>query len=167
MRYLNVAALGLRGRHHPPIANLITTHNVRLSKPHLKFLAGNYLTYSVRAAQSGGSSACRLCLSGSEETTSHVISSCLALSQERQKLFGEYITLCKLTKNCLNFENFLENEELTCQFILDPTSLNLSERISPNDPILKNILNLSRDFCYLLDKTRLKLLKEKEANLKV
>ena len=95
-----------------------------------------------------------------------MISSCQALSQERQKLFCEYFTLCKLTRNCLNFENFLENEELTCQFNLDPTSLNLPERVSPNDPILKNILNLSRDFCYLLDKTRLKLLKEKEANLK-
>ena len=69
------------------------------------------------------------------------------------------------TRGCLNFDNFLENEEITCQFILDPTSLNLSERISPNDPILNNFFKLSRDFCYLLDKTRLKMLKEKEARM--
>ena len=67
LQYLNVAALGLRGRHHPALSNLITTHDVRLSKPHLKFLSGNYLTYSVRAKQSGGSSICKICLSGSNQ----------------------------------------------------------------------------------------------------
>ena len=166
MQYLNVAALGLRGCHHPAISNLNTTHDVRLSKPHLKFLAGNYLTYSVKATQSGGSSTCKLCLSGSEETVSHVISTCQALAQERNKIFGEYRILCTQTKNFLDFEKFIENEEIICQFILDPSSLNLQERVSPNDPILNKFFNLSRDLCYILDKTRLRLLKEKEANMK-
>ena len=90
MSYLNVAALSLRGRHHPALAQLITTHDVRMSKPHLKFLAGNYLTYSTRATQSGGSPACRLCSSGSEETVSHVISTCQALAEVRNKVFSDF-----------------------------------------------------------------------------
>ena len=164
MCYLNVAALGLRGRHHPALAKLITTHDVRISKPHLKFLSGNYLTYSTRATQSGGSPACRLCTSGSEETVCHVISTCLALAQVRNKVFCDFRTLCKQTTNNLDFDAFLENEELTCQFILDPTSLNLPIRVSQNEPLLNNFFNLSRDFCYLIDKTRISLLKEAETS---
>jgi hypothetical protein len=38
MEYLNVATIGLRGRHHPALSNLITTHDVRPSGPHLEFL---------------------------------------------------------------------------------------------------------------------------------
>ena len=167
MSYLNVAALSLRGRHHPALAQLITTHDVRMSKPHLKFLAGNYLTYSTRATQSGGSSACRLCSSGSDETVSHVISTCFSLAQVRNKVFNDFKILCKQTTNDLDFDVFLKSEELTCQFILDPTSLNLPTRLSQNEPLLNNFFKLSRDFCYLIDKTRIRLLKEAETSSKI
>ena len=157
----------LRERHHPALAQLITTHDVKMSKPHLKFLAGNYLTYSTRAAQSGGSSVCRLCSSGSDETISHVISTCFALAQVRNKVFNDFKILCKQTTNDLDFDVFLKSEELTCQFILDPTSLNLPTRLSQNEPLLNNFFKLSRDFCYLIDKTRIRLLKEAETSSKM
>ena len=103
MEYLNVATIGLRGRHHPALSNLITTQDVRLSRPHLKFLSGNYLTYSIRASQSGGSPLCRICSSGQEESVRHVISTCQAMSEERHRLLSEFRTLCSLTKNCIDF----------------------------------------------------------------
>jgi hypothetical protein len=45
MNYPNVSTTGLRGRRHQALANLVTTKEVKLARPHLKFLAGNYLTY--------------------------------------------------------------------------------------------------------------------------
>ena len=74
MSFLHVSTIGLRGRHHPALSNMITTHEVKLSRPHIKFLSGNYLTYQIKSEQSGGSPLCRICQS--DETVSHVISTC-------------------------------------------------------------------------------------------
>ena len=164
MTYLNVSTIGLRGRHHPALSNLITTREVQLSRPHIKFLAGNFLTYKIKADRSGGSSRCRICLSGSDETVSHIIASCQSLSVERTRILSEFRNLCRLTKNQINFENILKNEETLTQFILDPTSLNLSERLSSKDPLVKDFFKLSRDFCYKIDKNRLGLLKQLETD---
>ena len=60
----------------------------------------------------------------------------------------------------------LDNEDLLCQFILDPTSLNLKTRVSLNDPLVPQFYKLSRDFCFLLDKTRIGLLKQMEETSK-
>ena len=82
MGYFNVSTLGLRGRHHPALANQLTSNDVRISRPHLKLLAGNYLTYKIKADQSGGSPACRICRSGAEESVSHVVSACSGMTLE-------------------------------------------------------------------------------------
>ena len=166
MEYLNVSTIGLGGRHHPALANLVSTQDVRMSRPHLKFLSGNYLTYDVKASQSGGSARCRICSSGSNETVCHVISTCQALSVERNKLLNEFEKLCSLTKNQINFTDMKESETKLCQFILDPTSLNLGVRVSLNDPLLPDFFRLTRDYCFLMDKTRIRLLKVIENNLK-
>jgi hypothetical protein len=83
------------------------------------------------------------------------------MSDERNRLLSEYRTLCSLTKNCIEFEKIEQNEEHLCQFILDPTSLNLPVRVSLSDPLMKDFYRLSKDYCYLIDKTRIRLLKEK------
>ena len=165
MEFLNVSNIGLRGRRHIAIANLLTTQDVKYSRPYLEFLSGNYLTYGTRAIQAGGSPRCRICPFGLEESVSHVISSCDAMSEERSKLLIEYRQLCSQTKNCINFENILEDEKLMCQFILDPTSLNLPVRVSLNDPLVPQFFRLTRDYCFLMDKTRIRLLKEMEDNI--
>ena len=54
MSYLNVSLSGLRGRHHPALSQMITTREVQTARPHIKLLAGNYLTYKIKADQSGG-----------------------------------------------------------------------------------------------------------------
>ena len=102
--------------------------------------------------------------SGLEESVSHVISLCDAMSEERSKLLIEYRQVCIQTKNCINFENFLEDEKLLCPFILDPTSLNLPVRVSIHDPMVPQFYRLSRDYWFLMDKTRIRLLKEIEDN---
>ena len=77
---------------------------------------------------------------------------------ERCRLLEEMKQLCSLTKNKIQFDKIIEDEEVLCQFILDPTSLNLQSRVSLADPILPNFYKLSRDFCFLIDKTRTGLL---------
>ena len=62
--FLNTYSCNLRGRPHPAVKNMISTWDVKRSRAHLKFLSGNYLTYEVKAAQSGGSARCRLCDTG-------------------------------------------------------------------------------------------------------
>ena len=160
MKYLNVSTMGLRGRYHPALSNMVTTGEVKLARPHLKFLSGNYLTYKVKSDQSGGNPHCRICTTGSDETVSHVISTCQGMALERQRLLAEFENLCQFTKNEINFASISSNEEILCQFILDPTSLNLQTRVSPYDPIVNSFFKLSRDFCYVIDKTRVGLLQQ-------
>ena len=122
MKYLNISTLGLRGRHHPALSNMITTNDVKLSRPHVKFLAGNYLTYQIRSEQSGGSPRCRICPTECPETVSHVISTCSGMAVERERLLTEFSDLCKKTKTEIIFDEISKDEELLCQFILDPLS---------------------------------------------
>ena len=91
-----------------------------------------------------------------------MISTCQALREQRDKVLEEYRTLCKLTKNKIDFEEIEKSDEELCQFILDPTSLNLQIRVSLQDPLLTYFVKLSRDFCFIIDKTRVGLLKELE-----
>ena len=164
MGFLNTFSCSLRGRHHPALANMYTTWEVRRSRSHIKFLSGNYLTYKVKSDQSGGSARCRICETGADETTSHVISTCQGLAVEREKILEDFSKLCNITKNDIIFEDFLQNENQLCQFILDPASPNLSNRVSVQDPLLPQFYKLSRDFCHVIDNTRLRLLKELKEN---
>ena len=45
MKFLHVELTGLRGKHHPAIANIKTTHEVSKLRLHLKMHCSNLLTY--------------------------------------------------------------------------------------------------------------------------
>ena len=154
MQYLNTNLLGLTGRQHPAIQNMNTSWEVRMSRPHLKFLSGNYLTYSIKSEQSGGSARCRICSSGNDDTVFHIVIECPALNDIRNSIIPEFKQLCTMTRNNISFDKITENLENTCQFLLDPASMNLPSRVNISDPILPEMYRLSRDFCYKLDKSR-------------
>ena len=116
----------------------------------------------MKADQSGGSARCCNCTSGEHETVSHVISTCTGMEVERDRLLEEFKTLSSSTKNQIHFEDIAENAKLLCQFILDPSSLNLPKRVSLSDPLLKDFFKLSSEFCFIIDKTRVNLLKQLE-----
>ena len=48
-----------------------------------------------------------------------------------------------------------------CQFILDPSSFNIKEKVHLNDPIMGSLFKLSRDYCYVVNSARKKILKER------
>ena len=91
MGFLNVSLSGLRGRHHPALANIITTYEVQKCRIHLKMLAGDFFTYEVKADQSGGSPHCRCCSYPSPpENLQHILTSCSSYSDIRVRNMKTY-----------------------------------------------------------------------------
>ena len=160
MNYLHVGLTGLRGKHHPAISNIKTTTEVAKLRPHLKMLCGNLLTYGMKFEQSGlGSPHCRLCDSQFESVT-HIVASCSKFEDIREKILIEMDQKLEDSKNNLRISKFMNSEETLTQFILDPTSMNLKERVHVNDPIVPELFRLSRDICYSINKRRMKLLED-------
>ena len=167
MKYLNVLVTGLRGGHHPALSNQLTTFEVQKGRPHLKMLCCDYYTYEKRADQSGGSPHCRCCENSSRinvirpsESIHHILTQCPAYSEIRNRIILEFASLC--SRSGIEFEHILEDEKLLCQFFLDPTSLNLPVRVSMSDPNLGSYYRKSRDLCFSIHNTRMKILQERK-----
>ena len=166
MKYLNVSLTGLRGKLHTAISGISTTHAVTKMRPHIKMLTNNYLTFEEKSLQSGGSPYCRLCSDASNlsessesseyETLEHLISRCKKISDTRKSILNQIKNIIQETKLDLDPTTF-SDAELT-QFILDASSLNLQKRVSITHPILPRLFQLSRDFCYFIDKSRNKMM---------
>ncbi len=145
----------MNGKLHPAIQNISTTQEVTTSRPHIKMLTGNYLTYKLKSEQNTNISPhCRICLNGDDETQ-HILTSCLKTESIRMKISSEMRDTCQFSLNHVDFKH-IENDKIRlCQFILDPSSLNLPTRININDPILPRLFKLSRDYCFAVDKKRI------------
>ena len=152
MKYFNVGALGLTGRIHPSISNIQNTSDVQKMRIHTKMLVGNYYTYVMKARQSGGSSRCRQCDNGEEDDICHILLS--HMSPPRTRILEQISQLCDLSYSELNFNELKKCKETLVQFILDPTSLNLKNRISMSDPILPELFKYCHTFCFLTDQER-------------
>ena len=163
MQYLNVSLTGLRGKRHPALSGIVTTHEVKRAKIHIKMLAGDFLTHQVRADRSGGSPLCRTCPENSPKTEdlNHILTECLVYKEVRQRMFPEISEVCKMTKSECSFEDIFRNNSSLCQFILDPTSFNLENRVHIDDPALPALFKMSRDYCYAINSIRMKKLSAK------
>ena len=162
MCYFNVSLIGLTGQCHPAISNIFTTNEVKRSRYHLKMLLGDFHSFEVISSQSGGDPHCKICsnenLNGERyvENTCHILISCEALSDIREKYFEYYRQTLKM--NTIDFEYIISDKEVACQFILDPTSFNLKQRININDPLATELFKISRNFCNDINIKRLHLL---------
>ena len=129
----------------------------------MKMLAGDYFTYEIKANQSGGSPHCRCCpFPSPNENISHILTVCLAYSDIRNRMIPEFEKLCNEAKTNLYFQEICNQNVALCQFILDPASFNLRNRVHMNDPILGQLFRLSRDYCYAINSARMKILRSKE-----
>ena len=160
MHYFNVSLIGLRGKKHPALLGVVTTHEAKKSRIHLKMMVGDYLTYQTKSNRSGGSPLCRGCPENSpqNETLSHILTECFAYADIRERMFPEFSEVCKTTKSDIIFEDVLNNKNSLCQFILDPTSFNLDKRIHFTDPALNEMFKISRDYCYTINSARMKII---------
>ena len=162
MKFLNVATFGLRGRHHPVISGLKTTLEVQKSRPHIKMLCMDYLTFEKKAKQQGGSSSCKCCTDNEVENLTHILTSCTAYSNIRERIFPQFSKICSLS----NFDFWAivsQNSELA-QFILDPTSLNLNQRLNISDKNVDSLMKLTHDYCYAVHKQRISILDQLKSN---
>ena len=103
---------------------------------------------------------CWSCKNSGNENMIHLVSQCDAYSEIRERIKPQYKDLCLKTQSTMNFENIEKDDITFCQFVLDPTSMSLRYRVNFNDPILEQILQLSRDYCYAIHVRRLKILEE-------
>ena len=63
-----------------------------------------------------------------------------------------------MSKSKLDFDPIYNDDEMFCQFVLDPSSFNLKRRIHMNNPILEQMFCLSRDYCFAVNSARMKIL---------
>ena len=175
LKFLNVSILGLRGKHHPSLSNLITSHDVQKSQPHIKMLCNDYYTYEKRANQSGGSPHCRSCSDPNKQTGGslpiediiHILTVCSSYADTRERILKEFSILCHKSEANIDFNNnIMANKNKLCQFLLDPTSINLDLRINVTDPLLPEFFKLSRDLCHSIHTKRMNIIKEKNQEQK-
>ena len=125
-------------------------------------LSGDFFTYETKASQSGGSAHCRVCFQDIKihniESTAHILTSCVKYDDIRERIFPEYDEILKRSRETLKLRNFEHNNETLCQFILDPTSMNLKYRILDNDPTISELFKVSRDLCFAISKVRRSML---------
>ena len=125
MIYFNVSLNGLSGRPHPAMLNINTTNEVQNSRPHLKMLCGDYITFWLQSKQyTNISPECRLCYSSDGgdggkyiDNIEHILTSCYTTQTIRSKILTEVRALCKQTKNKINFGNIEKNNTQLCQFM--------------------------------------------------
>ena len=75
-----------------------------------------------------------------DQLRNFILTQCYAY---QERIFPEYSNVCKATKSKICFEDILRRQDSLCQFILDPTSLNLEERVNIKDPALPELLKIS------------------------
>ena len=81
------------------------------------------------------------------------------------RILEEFSYLCLQVKSVLDLSEPMTDSETLCQFILDPSSFNLKQRVHMNDPLLGSFFRVSRDLCFAVNERRMKLLKEKKQNV--
>ena len=165
LEFMNVSLTGLRGKHHPSLASIVNVEDVKKLRLHTKFLVGDYLTYQVKFDQTGqGNPLCKLCRD-ENETISHIIATCPAFDEIRNRVVQQMSDVCLLSKSSINLQNLVNNTKSMTQFILDPTSFNLKERIHLSDPVVQQLFKLSRHMCYGIHSERIRQLKQLSENI--
>ena len=94
------------------------------------------------------------------ESISHIFTICSAYNTKRENILKEIEELCLLTKNNLNFDEIKSDEKQLTQFIIDPTSFNLQNRVHISDPIVPAFFKLSTNLCNEIHKERTHILRE-------
>ena len=133
--------------------------NCRKMGPYMKFLTGDYLTYLKKYENTNqGNPLCKICHTGNESVC-HILAICPEYEDIRNRILSEISQLCLLAKIEFDFTKFLSDPEVLTQFLLDPTSFNLTERVHVSDPIVTHMFKLSRDICWAIHSKRMKTLK--------
>ena len=161
MSYLNVQLLGLSGRPHPALQNILTTQDAKKLRLHLKFLTSDYLTNErIAKDRPSLSPACVLC-SFPNDTIEHVMVGCKATADVRRRLFPELVNVVAQVQPMCNILWLPPPPSILTQFVLDCSSLNLPDsfRIPAHNPGIYKIYKISRDWSFGISCERSRLLR--------
>ena len=134
-------------------------------------LLGDYYTYEMKSQQSDCSPHCRVCASqttkrhdsiSESESICHILVICEAYRDIRNNILSQMHALCEQSVSGVNFSEVMKHPQALCQFLLDPSSMNLFARISMQDPQLESFFKLTRQLCYSINEKRLTLLRSLE-----
>ena len=159
MTYLNVQTCSLSGTLHPALQHLLTTQDAKKVRYHIKFLCGDFLTGERLGLDQGVNPQCPLC-PAPVETASHILVQCRAMHHVRERLLPELLNaILTADPTCLILV-YPASPHLA-QFLLDCTSLNLPNhfRLSPQNPSIKEVFKISRDWCHAVAKERSRKIK--------
>ena len=164
LQYLNVQLQGLSGRPHASLQYISETRDAMKFRAHMKLLTGDFLSYELLANQRGSDPRCRLCPSPLE-STQHILTECLATSELRERLLPDLLNLLHDIQPSNGLLEISRSNRILTQFILDPTSPNLSNdyRIPVQHPSLNDLFRVSRDWCFAITSSRAKQLKNLNA----
>ena len=112
----------------------------------------------MKSIQSGGSPRCPMHDCEEDDDICHILTS--HMSYSRETILNDIKQLCLTSISGLDFSSIIGNCEYLTQLILDPTSLNLAQRIHISDPCLPDLFKLCHKYCYYTDKERTQYLKE-------
>ena len=151
---------------HPVLRNVAAASDVLKLRVQVRFLVGDYLTYSLDHSHGNGKSPhCRLCSTADtplNESVSHVISQCSALESVRSRILPEILDVVRNLSPQKWVSNYLhlQNDNTRTQFILDCTSQNLPISIRVKATNCMVVFRVTRDFCFAIHKERMRLLNQ-------
>ena len=160
LKHFNVQLLGLTGRPHLVILSANDKRSIEKLRIHLKFLTGDFLSYSKLTRNQGCDPYCRLCLAP-VENLQHILTECRLTANVRERLYPELVNLvADISPLSSLLDRSMTPNSILTQFIIDPASMNLpnSHRISYQHPRLPDLYRMSRDWCYAVYKCRGRLL---------
>ena len=95
-KFFNISLLGLSGKTFHPIIDFVKPpRDVKNMRPHLKFLAGDYLSREKLSRQGNCSPKCLICDSQQEENYIHIIIKCQALEVPRKFMLTKLVEFCE------------------------------------------------------------------------
>ena len=134
------------------MSNITDSREMPKLRIHLKFLVEDVLTYDRLGKDQGAKPHCRLCLAP-VESTQHILTTCRSTAAVCEWLHSDLVNLAILDHDV--------PKDILTQFILDPASLNLPNgyRVSIMHPRLHELYQMSRDWCFGVNSSRISLLK--------
>jgi hypothetical protein len=128
LQYLNVQLKGLSGRSHPALLGITETREAFKLRAHMQLLSGDYPSYELLGKQRNSDPHCRLCPSP-VESTQHILTECCATAEVRERLLPELLNVIAVIHPTHVLLEPPVSKNICCQFILDPTSFNLNNRL--------------------------------------
>ena len=128
MKYFNVQLLGLLSRPHPALHHILETRQAQKCRSHLQLLLGDFASYEVLGRQQQSDQSSMLCRDETD-STQHILTECPATSDNRECFLPELLKSLSVFSPDYGLLNTPILKNTLTQFLLDPTSMNLTNRV--------------------------------------